>query len=139
MNKRLRLTGINPTSIKLDKLFALAEELKISISFGGHYVIINDEDRDESLPPLYLEDIEEGHTVSNFPPCTEFKLVYDCPIAKAEAKRAHQELVRKDAEIRAEKKAKAEAKENERRLEVARRLEESERYILATLKAKYPD
>lgn len=134
---RLQLKDTHPTSIKLAKLFELADELGISISFFHQRVLIEDKDRDKNLPPLYAEDIEEGHWFQGFPFETEYKLVYVNPEYLAQQKAEEAERLRIKAEelrIAKEKAEEAEKLELERR---AKELEERERQLLAELKEKY--
>lgn len=74
---RIRLKDNHPTMVKLQKLFAYAEELGIGFTFGGQRIIVNDSERNSKLPTLYLEDIEEGFTVDEMPPVTDFKVIYE--------------------------------------------------------------
>ena len=77
MAKQFKLKDNHPTMIKLNKLFELADELGISISFYGHRAVVNDIDRSDDDPILYLEDIEDtNNNMAEFPPATEFKVVY---------------------------------------------------------------
>ena len=77
MAKQFKLKDNHPTMIKLNKLFELADELGISISFYGHRAVVNDIDRSNNDPILYLEDIEDtNNNMAEFPPATEFKVVY---------------------------------------------------------------
>lgn len=77
MSKQYKLKDNHPTMIKLSKLFELAEDLNISISFTGHRAIVEDFDRPKDAPVLYLEDIEsDSNDIGCFPPATEYKVVY---------------------------------------------------------------
>ena len=77
MAKQFKLKDNHPTMIKLNKLFELADELGVSISFYGHRAVVNDIDRSNNDPILYLEDIEDtNNNMAEFPPATEFKVVY---------------------------------------------------------------
>ena len=84
---RLRLKDNHPTAVKLAKLCELADDLGIGFSFYGQRVVVEDKFRDENLPPLYLEDIEEGQWFTRFPFATEYKLVYDNPEYIAQQKK----------------------------------------------------
>jgi len=139
VSRSLRLTENNPTMQKLTKLCELADELGISITFHQGGVCVVDNDRDDSLPDLYLEDIEPGHHVNNFPPCTEYKLIYDNPEYLVQQSREYYERRAREAAADAEKAAKAKAKAKAKAARRAAELEVSERHVLATLKAKYPD
>ena len=77
-----RLTEKHPTSIKLEKLFSLAEELGITITvnrFGQFIVCDNEWHRKD----LYLRDIEANSndssrgSVTMLPPYMEYKVVYE--------------------------------------------------------------
>src|SRR5574339_247322 len=134
---RLRLKDNHPTAVKIAKLCDLADELGIGLSFYGQRVVVEDRDRDKNLPPLYLEDIEDGHWFEEFPFATEYKLVYDNPEYIAQQKKEQEERDRVRAEearvIKERTKAKAKAKAERR----ARKQEARERQQLAELKAKY--
>lgn len=137
--ERLKLKDKSSTMIKVMKLYDLAEELGIAIEFFGHAVVVSDRDRDSKLPYLYMEDIEEGHYIDQFPPSTEFKLVYDNPEYLKQRRLenvAYQAERNKKEEAAKTLKLAEEAKEKEER-----RLAniEREKKLLAELKAKYED
>lgn len=135
----LKLKDNHPTMVKLYKLYELAEELGISISFGSHRTFVQDKDRDDKLPPLFLEDIDNGEAVQEWPPVFEFKVYYQNPayVAKVQAEHDERDKARKaeedkrEADRKAKEKAEAEAR--------ARENERKERAELARLKAKYND
>lgn len=134
---RLQLKDSHPTAVKLSKLMDLASELGIIISFLHQRVLIQDKDRDENLPPLYLEDIEEGHWFDSFPIETEYKLVYVNPEYLANQKKEEAERIAKQEESRRlaeQREYEAAKKEMERRAKV---IEDNERRQLAILKEKY--
>lgn len=136
--RRLRLKDKHPTAVKLDKLFAFADELGIGLSFYNHTVIVEDRDRDDKLPPLHLEDIEDDHNTSAcFPPTTEYRLVYDNPAYLAEEAREFEERKQKEAEAKAAFKKAAEEKAKAEKERRAQQIEAQERKTLAELKAKY--
>lgn len=134
---RLVLKDTHPTAIKIAKLCDLANELGISLSFYHQRVLVDDNDRDKNLPPLYLEDIEENHWVESFPFEMEYKLVYENPAYVAQQKQEQEEreraeyLALKISREKEEQKAKAEAEER------AKALEARERRLLSELKDKY--
>ncbi len=133
----IKISRITSTAEKLGKLCSLADELGISLSYG-HRVIVEDRDRDKNLPPLYMEDIEDDHnTTSEFPPCTEYKLVYDNPDYLAQQEREHQERLAKckakQEAAEAKKKAEAEARE----VAEAKELVDKELAELGRLEKKY--
>lgn len=135
----LKLTDNHPTMVKLYKLYDLAEELGISISFSSHRSFVSDRDRDESLPPLIIEDTDNGEAIGEWPPCCEFKVYYDNPAYLAEQKAELEERnrLRQEEENKRESARKAKEKaEEEARM---RALEQKERAELARLKAKYND
>jgi hypothetical protein len=137
LSKRLVLKDTHPTAVKISKLMELADELGISISFLHQRVLIKDKDRDENLPPLFLEDIEEGHWFESFPFETEYKLVYVNPEFLAQEKRDHEERIRiRDEQERLDKE-KAAQLIAEKTAAAARALEARERRQLAELKEKY--
>jgi len=136
--KRLRLKDNHPTAIKLIKLFDLADELGIRLSYqsqGG--IRVEDKDRDSSLPPLYLEDIEDDHWFEEFPPSTEYKLVYENPdFLKQQAL----ENLAYSAKIEEKKRIEKEAAEAKIKADREKRIQEQEaqeRQQLAELKMKY--
>lgn len=136
---RLVLKENHPTAVKVAKLCDLADELGISLAFSHQRVLVTDVARDKNLPPLYLEDIEEGHWHESFPFETEYKLVYENPEYLAEQKRYSDELRSRRLEEtrllkeRHEESAKLEAQKR------AKELEAAERLMLAKLKEKYKD
>jgi hypothetical protein len=129
----LRLKDNHPTMVKISKLYDLAEELGISFSFCSGTCVVEDRERDSKLPMLRMEDIEgDSYHVSEFPPATEFKVIYENPayLAEQAAERAERDRVEAEkAKVRSEaaKKAaearvrqEAEAKEARERAELAR-------------------
>jgi hypothetical protein len=133
----LRLKDNHPTMIKLMKLYDLADELKIQLSFHGQTMIVEDGDRDPNLPHLRLEDLESGDAPGEWPPGCEFKVIYENPAYLEEQAKEQEEYRKKRAE---EEKARAEALARKRKEEEEKRakeIEESERFLLAKLKAKY--
>lgn len=135
--RRLVLKDTHPTAVKISKLMELADELGISISFLHQRVLIKDRDRDASLPPLFLEDIEDNHWFESFPFETEYKLVSENPEWINQQNKEHEERVAKEEEarrIQAERKLLAEKQAAEER---AKALEARERRLLAELKEKY--
>ena len=132
----LRLKDNHPTMIKLMKLYQLADELKIHLTFHGQTLIVEDEDRDPNLPYLRLEDLESGDSPGEWPPTCEFKVIYENPAYLEEQAKEREEARQKRAEqdrLRAEAQAKKQKEEDELR---AKQLEESERFLLANLKKK---
>jgi hypothetical protein len=134
---RLRLKEDHPTAVKVAKLCDLADELGIGFSFYGQRVVVEDRERDSKLPPLYLEDIEDGHWFSEFPFTTEYKMVYDNPAYVEQQKKEQAERDHKRAEEARVAKEREEAKVKAEADRRARELEASERKLLATLKEKY--
>ena len=136
--KRLRLKDNHPTAIKLIKLFDLANELGIRLSYqsqGG--IRVEDKDRDSSLPPLYLEDIEDDHWFEEFPPSTEYKLVYENPDFLKQQALANLAYSAKIEEKKRIEKEAAEAKIKADREKRIQEQEAQERQQLAELKMKY--
>jgi hypothetical protein len=137
MPKVLRLKEKHPTAIKFERLCQYAEDLGISIDWHGLKVFLYDKDRDSSLPPIYLQDIEENHWITSFPPTTEYYLLSENPEYLAlRAKEEQERLLR----IEEEKRARAlQLEEKIRQEELARQaqLEASERALLESLKKKY--
>lgn len=134
----LKLKDSHPTMIKLMKLYDLANELGIHIQFG-HRSVILDEDRDVNLPPMFLEDLDNGDSVTEWPPTFDFKVVSENPEYKAAAKQAHNEWKAKEAEkeqlLIEAKRAKEQAEQEIKRQEI----ETKELKELARLKKKYED
>jgi hypothetical protein len=115
----------------------LADELGISISFLHQSVLIRDKDRDEKLPPLFVEDVEDNHWFESFPFETEYKLVYENPEYLAQEKKDHDERIRLREEQERLDKEKAAQLIAEKTAGAARALEARERRQLAELKEKY--
>lgn len=135
----LRLKDNHPVMVKLMKLYDFAEQLGLSISFSHNGAIV--EDRDWHGPMLKMYDIEDGANsgVDEWPPATEFKVIYENPAWLAEEKRKAKEyLEQQEAEERkrsaAAKKAAITRAENERQIREAH-----DRQELARLKALYPE
>lgn len=137
LSQWLRLKDNHPTMVKLMKLYDLAEELGISITFATHRVIIDDKERDASLPDLYLEDLEEGHDINTWPPSFEFKVITENPEYIAEQKKAweERETQRKAEQARFEAERISAKKAEEER--IAKETERAERKELVRLKEKY--
>lgn len=75
-----RLLPNHSTMQKLDKLFAYADDLGISLVFTGFRVIVQDTDRSDKEPTLYIEDIESSEwskQMDEFPPLTDYKVIYE--------------------------------------------------------------
>ncbi len=132
--RRMVLKDKHPVMEKFNQLCALADDLGLTISFYGHRTRIEDADGH-----LYdVEDIENADCpMSDFPPCTEVRLVYDNPayIAFREKAQAEhrKEQAAKDAADKADRdmKALAEKLAREQAKEIAERAE------YAKLKEKY--
>lgn len=135
----LKLRDNHPTMEKLYKLYELADDLGIHISFGNHRTVVQDNDRDSNLPPLFLEDLESGESVQEWPPSVEYKVIYDNPahLAQQKAEQEAREKARDAERLQREEKQKAQElaeKEARKRAE-----EKRDRAELARLKAKYND
>ena len=133
----LKLKDNHPTMVKLNKLYELAEELGISISFGAHRTIVDDRERDKDLPPLYIEDIDNGEAIQEWPPVFEYKVYYQNPEHVAKEKAEQEERDRKRKEEEAQREADRKAKEKAEKEARARAEEKRERAELARLKEKY--
>ena len=135
----LKLKDNHPTMVKLYKLYELAEDLGISISFGSHRTVVQDRDRDDKLPTLFLEELDGGETIQEWPPTFEYKVIYDNPayLTQQKAEQDERDKVRKaeEAKREADRKAKEKAETDAR----ARENERKERAELARLKTKYND
>ena len=139
VSRYLKLKDNHPTMVKLNKLYDLAEELGISISFGQHRSFVNDRDRDDKLPPLVIEDTDNGEPIQEWPPVFEFKVIYDNPAYLAQEKAEQDERNKKRKEEEAKRESERKAKEEADRLARERAAEQKERAELARLKAKYND
>lgn len=73
MPKKTRLTDKHPTSEKLQKVFALLQELNLTI-LVGRYGTVHIRDGDDEFEML---DAEKGPAELQFPPTFEYKLIYD--------------------------------------------------------------
>jgi hypothetical protein len=134
----LRLKDGHPTAQKMQKLWTLADELGLYISFYGHRTTVTDTDFPDRQYDMHdLENRDEA--VSDFPPACEYVLRFENPEHTEFQRRRAEEFEKQRA---AEKKA-AEEREAERRRreeeEARRRIEQQERKMLAELKAKYED
>lgn len=134
----LRLNDNHPTAVKLSKLFDLADKLGISLSFYNHTTIVEDRDRDRSLPPLHIKDIEDyDNGFGCFPPTTEYKIIYDNPEYLAEQQRQNEERKRKEEERLTAERLAAAAKEKSQKERQAKEKEAHDRKLLQELKEKY--
>lgn len=137
MSPLLKLKDNHPTMVKLYKLYDLAEELGIGISFDRYQTVITDSARDSNLPPLLLQEIDGAESVKEWPPLFEYKVVFQNPewLAKDDAEKEQRALARKNdfAKQEAERKA----KEDAARLAKLQEQELKERAELARLKNKY--
>lgn len=118
-----RLGENHPTMIKLGKLFDLAEELGISISYNSNGPAhIYDKDFVDGCTPLSLSDIESpDYPMDSFPCTLEYKVTFQNPeyiqyledvrlAQEAEAEKKRIEAEKHIAELKArgaEKRAKA--------------------------------
>lgn len=96
----LRLKDNHPTMQKLEKLFALADELGISISFNAHGpATVYDSNRATvDLPPFSLQDIDNPeYPMEHFPPTLEYRVIYENPewLATQERVKAAEEIEKK--------------------------------------------
>lgn len=140
----IRLLEAHPTMIKLSKLIALAEELGLSFTFFNGRAIIEDNQRDKNLPDMFIEDIENNmdgagcdHPMENFPPTTEFKVVYDSPKFLAYQKAENETRALKWKQEEAVKKT---AQESAKQIKEKKQLEEKEtqdRKLFEQLKSKF--
>lgn len=139
VSQYLKLKDNHPTMVKLAKLYDLAEELGINVSFGSMRSFVNDRDRDSKLPPLIIEDVDNGEAIGEWPPSFEYKVYYENPeyIAQQEAERKERDAKRKQEEDEREVQRKAKEKAEKEARE--RAIEQKERAELARLKAKYHD
>ena len=141
VSQYLRMSEKNSTVVKLEKLFALADELKIRLSCDNNHIIVDDEECDKSIEYIQLLPIEQRagdyNEEMSIPPRTEYKLVYENP---AYIKQRRLEIEEYQKRIAAELEEKRIANENAiKQAEIKRlkQIEDSERAILDKLKAKY--
>jgi hypothetical protein len=130
----MRLKDNHPVMVKLAKLYDLAEELGIHISFYSQAAIV----QDEGYPYHFrMENLDSGEAVGEWPPPCEYKLTYENPkyVAFREQEREAEEAARRDIaeKKRLEEEARKKAEEEMR----LKRIEDAERKELARLKAKY--
>lgn len=130
----LKLKDNHPTMVKLMKLYDLAEELQLTLSFESGTCSVMD---GETGLEVMLEDIEPNHMVFGFPHGTEFKLIYENPKYREQQDAEYAERRKKEAAAEKAAKDKLAEKIREAEAAVARRHEEVERKKLAELKAKY--
>lgn len=111
----MRLKDGHPTMVKLNKLFQLADELGISISYSSSgAATIRDLDFVDGVAPLILSDIEHSeYPMEDFPCTLDFKVTYENPaylVYLGEQQRAKELEVemkrRQEDQLLAEKKAK---------------------------------
>lgn len=135
----LKLRDNHPTMVKLQKLYELADELGIHISFHSHRTVVQDNDQKQDLPPMFLEELDSGESIQEWPPVFEYKVIYQNPahIAQENAEREERDKIRKaeEAKREADRKAKEKVEADARK----RAEEQRERAELARLKAKYND
>lgn len=139
ISQYLKLKDNHPTMIKLQKLYDLAEDLGISISFHNHRTIVEDRERDRNLPTMFLEEVDGSESVGEWPPIFEYKVIYDNPAYLAQQKAEQEERDKKRKEEEAKKEAERKAKEDAEKIRRAKAEEQRERTELARLKAKYND
>lgn len=134
----LVLKDTHPTIVKFHKLMDFADELGLTIEFGNYSVNLYDRDRDASLPPLQISDIEgRDNVIRDFPPALDFYVWYQNPLflKQEEEKRAEQQRIYKEQQEAQQRKL---AEEHAQRKEQARiEIEQRERAQLAHLKQKY--
>jgi hypothetical protein len=104
-SRHLRLKDMHPTMQKLEKIFAFADELGISIDFSERGpAIVRDSDRDKELPPLHLCDMDnDGYPMESFPPNLDFKVIYENPKFLSQEAEATKKRREKEEKERAEK------------------------------------
>lgn len=139
ISQYLKLKDNHPTMVKLAKLAEVAEDLGISISFGHYQAHVHDRDRDESLPPLVMEELDGGEAIGEWPPIFEYKVIYDNPAYLAQQKAEREEYDRKRKEEEDKRESERKAKEDAEKARRAKAEEQRERAELARLKAKYND
>lgn len=121
-SRYMRLRENHPTMVKLEKLFAFADELGISIAFNSNGPAhLYDKDFVDGEAPLIISDIDSpGASMDSFPCTLDFKITYENPAylvylgeqerdRLAEIERRRLEAEKRVAELKArgaEKKAK---------------------------------
>jgi hypothetical protein len=132
----LRLKDNHPTMVKLNKLYDLAKDLGITISFNGHVTVVHDNDRDD-LPHLRLEDMDSNDSIKDWPPASEFMVIYENPAHIAERKQLFEQQMAEIKRLVKEADERDAIKKQEQEVEHLRKVEEQERAKLVELKAKY--
>lgn len=119
-SRYLRLKENHPTIQKLDKIFALADELGIRIIFSDHGPAhIYDRERDSELPILSLQDIENSdYPMETFPPTMEYKVIYMNPEWIRQKEESELAEARRKAQ---EQKERQQREEEQRKIEAARK------------------
>lgn len=139
--KRFRLKENHSTAIRFAKLCDITNELGLCITFNNNGLVLQDL-KHSDLPPILIEDIEDDHArtwISEFPPATEYKLVYDNPIYLEERRKEQEEYSRKLQEEERLEQKKREKQERDEKARERKEIEREERKLLAKLKAKYND
>jgi hypothetical protein len=90
-SRYLRLKDNHPIMQKLEKIFSLADELGISISFSAHGpATIHDKNRNLDLPSLNLQDLEDSnYPMEHFPPTLEYRVICENPEWLAQQEKIH--------------------------------------------------
>lgn len=70
-----RLTENHPTWQKVEKIFALMEELGITIERNNYYTTITDKDHPEV--EFMLKDSDSSEMLDLFPPFMEYKIIIE--------------------------------------------------------------
>lgn len=143
VSQYLRMSSTNPTMIKLEKLFALAEDLQIRLDFDHNQVIVLDGEADPSIDCIQMVPIEfnvndcYSDVEMSFPPRTDYKLIYENPVyTKQKAIELEEWHAARDAQEKADCIAK-EKEEADRLAKAKKELEDHEKALLASLKLKY--
>jgi hypothetical protein len=138
----VRLLDNHPTMIKLMKLYDLAVDLGITISFSNYSAVIADSS--QTFPNMNIEDIDDGTPISEWPPSTEFKVLHINPKwqalqEKKEEERKLQEKEKLEQQQARDAKNKSERAKKEAEVKRLRaiQVEKEERELLANLKKKY--
>jgi hypothetical protein len=133
----LRLKENHPTMIKLMKLYAVADELGINISFHGVNAVLSDKDNEDVY--FYVQDVDDGEAIQDFPPATEFKIIFENPeFLKFQEEEAKQDRFRREQKEKEKREKEAARRELEEK-RIAKEKEMKDRALLRVLRERYPD
>lgn len=135
--KTLKLKDNHPTMEKIAQVCELADKLGISFSFYAGTVVVEDTALGEDHPTLYLQDVEQGHVMEQFPFTTEYKVTFENPKYTEMLEQEWKEQCEKEKDAREAKARKAKEQAAAEKLFLQKEKENRELKQLAELKAKY--